>query len=79
MPGDVVCRKGEYELDLCFVLSGEVDLFDDFARPGPRIVFASLEAGRFYGELGAIGGLPRTPRCSRGRGQPKSSMFRAML
>jgi len=28
-PGDLVCRKGEYELDLCFVLSGSVDLLDD--------------------------------------------------
>jgi CRP-like cAMP-binding protein/Fe-S-cluster-containing hydrogenase component 2 len=58
-PGDVVCRKGEYELDLCFVLSGKVDLFDYFSG-GPRTKIATLEPGRFYGELGAIGGLPRT-------------------
>ena len=57
--GDVVCRKGEYELDLCFVLTGKVDLFDSFPG-GERTKIATLEAGRFYGELGAIGGLPRT-------------------
>jgi len=56
--GEVVCRKGEYELDLCFVLSGNVDLFDYLS--GERQKLTTLEAGRFYGELGAIGGLPRT-------------------
>ncbi|HKV56374.1 MAG TPA: cyclic nucleotide-binding domain-containing protein [Candidatus Binataceae bacterium] len=56
--GDVVCRKGEYELDLCFVLEGSVDLFDEL--PHGRLHVATLPAGRFYGELGAIGGLPRT-------------------
>ncbi|MBV8452738.1 MAG: cyclic nucleotide-binding domain-containing protein, partial [Deltaproteobacteria bacterium] len=57
-PGEVICRKGEYELDLCFVLSGEVELFDDEAHG--RIHVATLRAGRFYGELGVLGGLPRT-------------------
>jgi hypothetical protein len=33
-PGDLVCRKGEYELDLCFVLSGSVDLLDDVPDAG---------------------------------------------
>jgi CRP-like cAMP-binding protein/Fe-S-cluster-containing hydrogenase component 2 len=58
-PGSLVCRKGEYELDLCFVLSGSVDLFDDIPDTG-RVRVANLGAGTFYGELGAIGGLPRT-------------------
>lgn len=58
-PGDVVCRKGEYELDLCFVLSGSVDLLDDLPNDG-RGRITTLEAGSFYGELGVIGGLPRT-------------------
>jgi CRP-like cAMP-binding protein/Fe-S-cluster-containing hydrogenase component 2 len=58
-PGDQVCRKGEYELDLCFVLSGSIDLLDDVPGAG-RVRIATLEAGSFYGELGAIGGLPRT-------------------
>jgi CRP-like cAMP-binding protein/Fe-S-cluster-containing hydrogenase component 2 len=56
--GEVVCRKGEYELDLCFVLSGNVELFDYLS--GERQKLTTLKAGRFYGELGAIGGLPRT-------------------
>jgi len=56
--GETVCRKGQYELDLCLVLSGAVNLFDDQAEG--RVNVASLPAGKFYGELGAIGGLPRT-------------------
>jgi CRP-like cAMP-binding protein/Fe-S-cluster-containing hydrogenase component 2 len=57
-PGAIVCRKGEYELDLCFILSGSVELLDD--EEGQRTRIATLGAGRFYGELGALGGLPRT-------------------
>jgi CRP-like cAMP-binding protein/Fe-S-cluster-containing hydrogenase component 2 len=58
-PSEVICRKGEYELDLCFILGGSVDLFNDLPDIG-RIHVATLETGMFYGELGAIGGLPRT-------------------
>jgi CRP-like cAMP-binding protein/Fe-S-cluster-containing hydrogenase component 2 len=57
-PGEVICRKGEYELDLCLVLSGEVELLDDEAHG--RVHIATLSVGMFYGELGALGGLPRT-------------------
>jgi CRP-like cAMP-binding protein/Fe-S-cluster-containing hydrogenase component 2 len=57
-PGEVICRKGEYELDLCFVLSGEIELLQDEAHG--RVHVATLTAGMFYGELGALGGLPRT-------------------
>ncbi|MBV8362427.1 MAG: cyclic nucleotide-binding domain-containing protein [Deltaproteobacteria bacterium] len=56
--GEMICHKGEYELDLCFVLSGEVELFD-YQSQG-RIHVATLRAGMFYGELGVLGGLPRT-------------------
>jgi CRP-like cAMP-binding protein/Fe-S-cluster-containing hydrogenase component 2 len=56
--GEVICRKGEYELDLCFVLSGEVELREDEAHGCTRV--ATLGSGLFYGELGALGGLPRT-------------------
>src|SRR5579872_5594744 len=56
--GEVICRKGEYELDLCLVLSGEVQLLEDEAHG--RALVANLGAGAFYGELGALGGLPRT-------------------
>jgi CRP-like cAMP-binding protein/Fe-S-cluster-containing hydrogenase component 2 len=58
-PGGVVCRKGEYELDLCFILEGAVDLYDDVAGRG-RVKIFTMAAGAFYGELGALGGLPRT-------------------
>ena len=57
--GDVICRKGEYELDLCFILSGGVDLIDRYGE-ADQVFVAALEAGNIYGELGAIGGLPRT-------------------
>src|SRR5438445_8267323 len=57
--GELICRKGEYELDLCFILSGTVDLFGEDPARG-RALVATLPAGRFYGELGAMGGLPRT-------------------
>ena len=57
--GQLICKKGEYELDLCFVLRGKVDLFD-VAADGSRIRAASIPAGAFFGELGALGGLART-------------------
>ena len=56
--GEVICRKGEYELDLCFILSGSVELAD--VIDDERHVVAVLEAGNLYGELGSIGGLPRS-------------------
>jgi CRP-like cAMP-binding protein/Fe-S-cluster-containing dehydrogenase component len=56
---ELVCKKGEYELDLCFILAGVADLFDEVAGKGYGKV-ASFLAGAFYGELGALGGLPRS-------------------
>ena len=56
---ETICRKGEYELDLCFVLSGGVNLVDEVEALG-RGVLLQLQQGDFYGELGAIGGLPRS-------------------
>ena len=55
----LICRKGQYELDLCFVLAGAVDLYD-VGVGGQRTKVASLPEGAFYGELGALGGLART-------------------
>lgn len=55
----LICRKGEYELDLCFVLSGAVELHDEVAGKG-RTWVATLPAGSMYGELGALSGLPRS-------------------
>jgi CRP-like cAMP-binding protein/Fe-S-cluster-containing hydrogenase component 2 len=57
--GEAVCRKGEYELDLCCILSGALDVLDPL-QPGSKFKVAKLLAGEVYGELGAIGGLPRT-------------------
>jgi CRP-like cAMP-binding protein/Fe-S-cluster-containing hydrogenase component 2 len=56
---EIVCRKGAYELDLCFILSGGVNLVDELHDVG-RTILVTLNAGDFYGELGALGGLPRS-------------------
>ncbi len=56
--GEVICRKGEYELDLCFILDGSVELLDQV--DDDTHVIAVLETGNLYGELGSIGGLPRS-------------------
>jgi CRP-like cAMP-binding protein/Fe-S-cluster-containing hydrogenase component 2 len=56
---EIICHKGAYELDLCFVLSGGVNLVDELEGLGRTVLF-TLDQGNFYGELGAIGGLPRT-------------------
>ena len=58
-PRGRVCDKGQYELDLCFILRGSVDLYDHQPTTGYTRV-ASLAEGSFYGELGAIGGIPRS-------------------
>lgn len=55
----MICRKGEYELDLCFILGGSVNLVDRFGEDD-QVLVAPLGTGNLYGELGAIGGLPRT-------------------
>jgi CRP-like cAMP-binding protein/Fe-S-cluster-containing hydrogenase component 2 len=57
--GELICRKGEYELDLCFILRGSVDLIDRL-EDDEQVLVAELGAGNLYGELGAMGGLPRT-------------------
>jgi len=57
--GELICKKGEYELDLCFVLRGTADIYDDVTGQGYKKV-AEFPTGAFYGELGALGGLPRS-------------------
>ena len=52
--GEVICRKGEYELDLCFILRGSVDLIDRLGEED-EVLVAPLGTGNLYGELGAIG------------------------
>ena len=64
---ELICKKGEYELDLCFVLSGSADLWDQVAGQGYMKV-ANFAAGSFYGELGAVGSLPRSTDVIAGAG-----------
>ena len=44
--GELVCRKDEYQLDLCFILRGTVDLYERRADKNPFKV-ASLSEGAF--------------------------------
>ena len=57
-PGDPICRKGEFELDLCIVLAGRAEVHDHDDR-GVE-VHTVYEAGAIFGELGAMGGRPRS-------------------
>jgi len=56
--GDYICHKGEFELDLCIVLSGRAEVHDRDDR-GVE-VHTVYEAGSIFGELGAMGGRPRS-------------------
>lgn len=58
-PGQTVCVQGQYQLELCIVLEGTVEALDEVRGKGATPV-ASFSVGDFFGELGAIGGLPRS-------------------
>jgi CRP-like cAMP-binding protein/Fe-S-cluster-containing hydrogenase component 2 len=57
-PGDFICRRGEFELDLCIVLEGRAEVHDRDDR-GIE-VHTVYEPGAIFGELGAMGGRPRS-------------------
>ncbi|HKD69378.1 MAG TPA: cyclic nucleotide-binding domain-containing protein [Candidatus Binataceae bacterium] len=57
-PGDPICRKGEFELDLCILLEGRAQVHDQDDRG--IAVHTVYEAGSIFGELGAMGGRPRS-------------------
>lgn len=56
---ELVCAKGEFELDLCVVLKGAVNLCE-VSGDQVRTKVADRGVAGFYGELGALGGVPRT-------------------
>ena len=58
--GETICAKGTYELDLCVVLNGNVVFRDQLPGAQLKINVGSRAAGGFYGEAGALGGLPRS-------------------
>ena len=81
--GQVICRKGDFELELCVVLKGRAQVWDPAnesgggpvararlmagrdARPtvgesGGAKALAEYEPGAIFGELGAMGGRPRS-------------------
>jgi CRP-like cAMP-binding protein/Fe-S-cluster-containing hydrogenase component 2 len=57
-PGEPICHKGEFELDLCIVLDGRAEVHDRDDR-GVE-VHTVYDAGSIFGELGAMGGRPRS-------------------
>jgi len=59
--GEFACRKGEYQLDLCFILRGTVDLYDRTADRSTLKV-APLSEGGFLasGALSAVSHAPPT-------------------
>jgi CRP-like cAMP-binding protein/Fe-S-cluster-containing hydrogenase component 2 len=57
-PGALICRKGDFELDLCIVLDGRAEVHDKDDR-GIE-VHTVYESGSIFGELGAMGGRPRS-------------------
>jgi CRP-like cAMP-binding protein/Fe-S-cluster-containing hydrogenase component 2 len=58
-PGQTVCVKGQYQLELCIVLGGTVEALDEVEGKGLRPV-ATFGIGDFFGELGVIDGRPRS-------------------
>lgn len=56
--GDVVFDRDSTALDVYFVLSGTVRILN---QAGSRsVILAEMEAGRYFGELAAIDGQPRS-------------------
>lgn len=57
-PDALICRQGDFELDLCIVLSGRAEVHDD---KGAGVHLRTIyQAGSIFGELGAMGGRPRS-------------------
>lgn len=55
-PGDYVVRKGEIGFDMYFISRGSVDVVSE----DEEIVYATLSAGQFFGEIALLLSSPRT-------------------
>jgi len=59
LPGQVICRQGDYEETFYVILSGKVEVTTR-SQAGKELFLALLERGEFFGEMGPLSGHPRT-------------------
>ncbi|MFO8056651.1 MAG: cyclic nucleotide-binding domain-containing protein [bacterium] len=59
LPGQEICRQGDYEDTFYVILAGEVEV-SSLTQYGKRMVLGTLGQGDFFGEMGPISGHPRT-------------------
>ncbi len=59
LPGQAVCRQGDYEETFYIILSGEVEVTTATQR-AEDVYLATLTKGDFFGEMGPMSGQPRT-------------------
>ena len=72
--GELVCAKGEFELDLCFILKGSVDLFE--INGAVRTKVGAARRRRILRRNGRAGRTAADPGCRRRRRmEPRFSTF----
>lgn len=59
MPGQDICRQGDYEETFYIILSGFVEVTTQ-TQNQHKTFLAVLEKGEFFGEMGPLSGQPRT-------------------
>ncbi len=63
LPGQLVCKQGDYEETFYIILSGEVNVSAQ-TQTEEDLYLATLGKGEFFGEMGPISGQPRTANVS---------------
>ena len=63
MPGQDICRQGDYEETFYIILSGRVEVTTQ-THDQQATSLAMLEKGDFFGEMGPLSGQPRTATVS---------------
>ena len=61
-PGQAICRQGEPADSFYLVRLGFVKVSETY--PGGELVLAYLSRGDYFGEIGLLGGGPRTATCT---------------
>lgn len=59
LPGQLICRQGDYEDTFYVILAGEVEVSAQ-THYDTTIVLGTIPQGDFFGEMGPISGHPRT-------------------
>jgi CRP/FNR family transcriptional regulator/CRP/FNR family cyclic AMP-dependent transcriptional regulator len=57
--GTYICHQGDPSPDVYFLLAGRIEI-SSFSPSGSRILHASVDTPQFLGELGVLGGYPRS-------------------